>query len=144
MSFKIWVRQLLKRISVKYYRWERNNSIFRTVEETTDYEDTCMAICRNLIKNDKSKFAIAPLAEKKYIINEDLAIFVVIEDNKIEITNHVYHYEVKLNQKNTKRLHSMFNKKSDKIRLEYEAKIKSQVSFSLEEILKKVSKNQEV
>jgi hypothetical protein len=141
MKFKMWVRQFFKRISVKFNRWERQHSIFQTKEDVTDYENTCMSICRNLIKNSKSKFAIAPLSEKKYIINEDLGIFVVIQDFKIEITNHVYHYEVKLGKRNTERIHNMFNKKSDKIRLEYEAKIKSQVSFSLEEILKKVSKN---
>lgn len=139
MKIKVWVKQFFKRISVKYYRWERNHSMFRTTEETTDYEDTCMAICRNLIKNKDSKFAIAPLSEKKYIINESLGIFVVIQDFKIEITNHVYHYEVKLSKRNTDRFHSMFNKKTDKIRLDYETKIKSQVNFSLEEILKKVS-----
>lgn len=137
---KMWFRRFFKRIAVKYYRWERNHTMFQTSEETNDHEDTCMAICRNLIKNKTSKFAIAPLSEKKYIINEELGIFVVIQDFKIEITNHIYHYEVKLGKRNTERLHNMFNKKTDKIRLDYETKIKSQVSFSMEEILKKVTK----
>lgn len=138
MKLKMWFRRFFKRITVRFYRWERNHSLFQTSEEVTEYESTCMSICRQVMKNESSKFSIAPLSEKKYVINESLGVFIVIQDNKIEITNHVYHYEVKLQNRQAKRIHSMFNKKTEKIRLDYENQIKSQISNSLEQILNKV------
>lgn len=138
--FKKWLRQNFKRIKVKIIKWERSHMVFKTEAEPTHYEKTCAAICRKLINNKNSKFSIAPLSDKKYIINEQLGIFVVFQDSKFEITNHVYHYEVNMNHRTAERLHSLFNNKTETIRLEYENQIRSQITNSLQDILDKVSK----
>lgn len=135
-----WLRYRLKRIKVFFIKLERNHSIFKTDEEISDYEKTCSSICRRLINNKYSKFSIAPLSDKKYIVNENLGVFVVLQDANVEITNHVYHYEVKFNQRLAKRIHTLFDNKTEKIRLDYESQIKSQINSSLQGILKKVSK----
>jgi hypothetical protein len=134
-----WLRYKFKRIKVFFIKLERSHTFFKTESEISDYEKTCTAICRKMINNEFSKFSIAPLSDKKYIINEKLGMFIVLQETKLEITNHVYHYEVTLDQRSAKRLHTMFDNKTEKIRLEYENQIRSQISDSLLSILKKVS-----
>lgn len=134
-----WLRYRIKRLRVAFIKLERSNTLFKTEHPISDYEKTCAAICRRVINNEHSKFSIAPLSDKKYVINEPLGIFVVIQDTKLEITNHVYHYEVNLNHTTSRRIHNMFDNKTEKIRLEYENQIRSQISNSLQSILKKVS-----
>lgn len=138
---KNWLRYRLKRLKVFFIKIERSHSIFKTENNASEYEKTCATICRKLINNKYSKFSIAPLSDKKYVINEQLGIFLVLQDTNLEITNHVYHYEVKLNHVIAKRIHNMFDNKTEKIRLDYENQIKSQISNSLSGILKKVSEN---
>lgn len=134
-----WLRYRIKRLRVAFIKLERSNTLFKTEHPISDYEKTCAAICRRVINNEHSKFSIAPLSDKKYVINEPLGIFVVIQDTKLEITNHVYHYEVNLNNTTSRRIHKMFDNKTEKIRLDYENQIRSQISNSLQSILKKVS-----
>ena len=134
-----WLRDKVKRLKVFFIKLERSHTFFKTESEISDYEKTCTAICRKMINNEFSKFSIAPLSDKKYIINEKLGMFIVLQETKLEITNHVYHYEVTLDQRSAKRLHTMFDNKTEKIRLEYENQIRSQISDSLLSILKKVS-----
>ncbi len=67
-------------------------------------------------------------------------MFVVFQDQTVEITNHVYHYVVRLDGRDTNRLHNMYNNKTEKIRLAYEEKIKAQITNSLHKISEKVSK----
>lgn len=134
-----WLRYKFKKIKVFFIKLERSHTFFKTEHPVSNYEKTCATICRKITNNKNSKFSIAPLSDKKYIINEKLGIFVVIQDTKLEITNHVYHYEVNLNQTTSRRIHNMFDNKTEKIRLEYENQIKSQITNSLLGILKKVS-----
>lgn len=140
MNLRNWLRYRVKRMKVFFIKLEKNHSIFNTDMIPSEYEKTCAAICRKVMNNEHSKFSIAPLSDKKYVINEKLGIFVVLQDSKLEITNHVYHYEVGLNSRTAKRIHTLFDNKTEKIRLEYENQIRSQINNSLQEILEKVSK----
>jgi hypothetical protein len=135
-----WIRYKLKRVKVFFIKLERSHGLFKSEEPISEYEKTCASICRRLVNNEHSKFSIAPLSDKKYIVNENLGMFVVLQEDNVEITNHVYHYEVKFNQRMAKRIHTLFDNKTEKIRLDYESQIKSQISNSLQGILKKVSK----
>ena len=78
-----WLRYRIKRLKVSFIKMERNHSFFKTEHPISDYEKTCAAICRRVINNEHSKFSIAPLSDKKYVINEPLGIFVVIQDTKL-------------------------------------------------------------
>jgi hypothetical protein len=62
-----------------------------------------------------------------------------MEDSKIEITNHVYHYVVSLERRRIEKLNDFYNRKVDSQRLEYERQIISQVSNSLHDIFNKVN-----
>jgi hypothetical protein len=118
----------------------RNTNIINTERESNQYEKTCKAICRKLISHSESKFMIAPISSKRYIVNKTLGMFIVFEDNKIEITNHVYHYIVRLSDVEIDKLIDMFDRKTEQIRLKFEDEIMSQIKNSLSSILEKIEK----
>jgi hypothetical protein len=132
------LRRKIKRLKIRYLIWEKDSRFLKPEREKTEYEKICLSICRRLINHSGSKFSIAPISDKKYIINEELGMFVVFQDQTVEMTNHVYHYVVKLDGREANRLQNMFNSKTEKIRLAYEEKIKAQITNSLHKIYEKV------
>jgi hypothetical protein len=83
---------------------------------------------------------IAPISNKRYIVNKNLGIFILFEDNKIEITNHVYHYIVRLEEKEMVKLIGIFDRKTEEIRIRFEEEILSQIKNSLSSILERIEK----
>lgn len=138
MGFTKWLRRKVKKLKLRFYLWERGTKWFKPPEDILGYERTCTAICRKLITHNESKYTIAPLSEKRYIINKELDIFVVIAENRVEITNHVYHYIIRLSEKDITKLKRQFDAKVEQIRLDYESEIKSQINNTLSTILNKV------
>jgi hypothetical protein len=134
-----WLKRQLKRIKVKFYIWERGASWLKAPSELTGYERISCAIVRNMITHPDSKFTIAPLSGKRYIINKTLDIFVIMEDSKLEITNHVYHYVISLGGRDMEKLTKHFDKKVESQRLEYEDQIKSQITNTLQKIYDKIT-----
>ena len=84
------LKRWFKRLSVKTKRWFRNNPLNQK-RELTKNETICLSICRKLINHPESVFLIAPVSLKRYIKNEPLGLFVVLDDTQVSITNHVYH-----------------------------------------------------
>lgn len=135
---KNFLKRLWKRMYVKYTLWMQYRA-FRPKEEKTQNEAICTAICRKMISHEDSKFMIAPLSEKRYIKNATLNLFVVLEDRQVSITNHVYHYDVKLSDRDWYKLIRSYNEKTENLRMGYENEIKSQIVHSLSKILDKIS-----
>ena len=136
-----WLKRQIKRIKVKFYIWERGKSWLKTPSDVTGYEKISCAIVRKMINHPDSKFTIAPLSGKRYIINKTLDIFVIMEDSKLEITNHVYHYVISLGERDMEKLTNHFNTKVETQRLEYEDQIKSQITNTLHKIYDKITGN---
>ena len=81
------------------------------------------------------------MSGKRYIKNEPLDLFCILDHGTISLTNHVYHYDVVVNDRNWERLSKMYDGKVETIRQEYEDQIMSQIEHSLENIKNKI-KNQ--
>jgi hypothetical protein len=139
-KFRKWVRRKIKRLKVKYLIWSRGHKWFKTPEDITGYENITTAIIRKMINHSDSKFTIAPLSGKRYIVNKTLDIFVIMEDSKIEITNHVYHYVSTLGQRDVEKITKLYDTKVEDQRINYEDQIKSQISNTLQSIYDKISK----
>jgi len=127
------LRKLFRRLYVKWrlktkYKWLQNET---KISET---ETLCLSICRSMISHANSKFLIAPLSMVRYIKNEDLGLFVILDERNISITNHVYHYDVRVCQRDWDRITTMYDGKTEKIRKEYEDEIMTQIKFSLKNI----------
>ena len=99
----------------KFVIWHRYK-FFSQTSRLADNEKICTAICRKLINHENSKFLIAPLSGKRYIKNVVLGLFIVLDDRKISITNHVYHYDVVLSQRDWDKLVVSYDNKTEKIR----------------------------
>ena len=136
-KMKKLIKRLSKRLYVRWIQWNRANRSENEIK-IAETEKICMSICRNLITNSNSKFLLAPVSGKRYIKNSDLELFVILDDRNISITNHVYHYDVKVEDRNWFRLINMYDLKVEEIRLEYEQEIMSQIENSLTKIQKKV------
>ena len=132
-------RRMFLRMRVKLKVWGRNHDIIKTYQEDNGYEKKAMAICRKLINHEGSKFTIAPLSQKRYIVNKPLGLFIIIDYNKVEITNHIYHYVIHLNNRDASRIIRSFNDKVENKRIEYETEIKSNIQNTLNKILDKIT-----
>jgi len=102
----------------------------------------CIEICKKLIPNRDSKLTIAPLSNKRYIKNDNNEMFIVIQDRTISLINHVYSYNVFIeNDKLWSDIISCFDNELEKRRVELEDEIKSNIKHSLKSILDKVSRS---
>lgn len=137
-QMKRYFKRLFKRLGLKIYL--RFKSISRTDMSSVDANEIkSSAICRKLISHPDSIFLIAPLSHKRYIKNDSLGVFIVLSNNRINITNHVYNYDVNLSQTISDKLNNIFDRKVEALRLEFETEIKSQIKHSLTTILGKLT-----
>jgi len=67
--------------------------------EKSEYERDCIAICKKLISKEDTILLLTPISNKRYIRNEELQIFVILEGHNVKVINHVYSYTVFLEQK---------------------------------------------
>lgn len=136
-KIKKYISRMSKRLYVKWVQWNREGKT-KEQKKISETEKICVSICRNLITNPNSKFLLAPVSGKRYIKNSDLELFVILNDHNISITNHIYHYDVVVQDRNWYRLINMYDLKVESIRLEYETEIMSQIENSLSKIQHKV------
>jgi hypothetical protein len=138
---KTRVKRFFSRLKLKMYIWSKSPSrVVQTFqEESLSYEKTCFKICLKVINHKDTEFMIAPLSEKKYLKNEDMGIFITFANRRVEITNHVYNYNVKLNPRDWQRLVFIFDNETEKRRINYENEVNSQITNSLHNVLEKIS-----
>jgi len=116
------MRHFFKKTRLKIYLKFRG--ITRINMSTVDKNEVkSSAICRRLISHPDSKFLIAPLSHKRYIKNDPLGMFIVLSDNRINITNHIYNYDVSLNSGTSDKLNKMFDNKVELLRQYFETEI---------------------
>ena len=95
----------------------------------------CIDICKNLILKESSKLTIAPLSNKRYIKSDDKDMFIVIQDRTISLINHVYSYNVFIeNFKLYEEVLNIFDNELEKRRLVLEDEIRSNIKHSLKTI----------
>ena len=130
------IKQFARRSYVRYLNY--NRTMAEDNQKNSDTEKLCMSITRSLITNPESKFLLAPLSGKRYIKNENLEIFVILDRGTISITNHVYHYDVTVSNRNWQRIIGMYDNKVEGIRQEYEDEIMKNIEHSLSAIQNKI------
>jgi hypothetical protein len=115
---------------------------FDPTQPPKDEELYSIDICKKLIQCSPSKLTIAPLSNKRYIKNDDNDMFIVIQDRTISLINHVYSYNVFIeNDKLYNEVLTHFDNELEKRRLELEDEIRSNIKHSLKSILEKIIQN---
>ena len=135
------IKKIIKRLYTKLILSIKYTNTNSKLNET---EKVSLSICRNMISHESSKFLIAPLSGKRYVKNDDLGLFIILDGGTISITNHVYHYDVKLSDREWDRLIFLFDNKTEKIRQNYEEEIMKQIKFSLNNIQEKIKNLQNI
>ena len=135
------IKRFFKRLKLKFYLWSKKGEFIAPtyVEESSSYEKTCFQICLKVIKHPETKFMIAPMSNKRYVENKSMDIFITMYDNAIDLTNHVYHYNVKLGKRDWEIITFIFDSETEKRRLNYEDLINSQIKNSLHNVLERIS-----
>lgn len=131
------ILRLYKRFQVRLRRLSRSKAL-KTYEEVELHEKTAFKICLKLIKHEDSNFMIAPLSNKRYISNDNLSLFIIIDYGRVEITNHVFHYDVRLSNRDFERLLYLYNEEVEKRRIFTENEIKTNIKNTLDKIYEKI------
>ena len=85
---------------------------------------------------------LTPISGKRYIRSEKSEIFIILESHRVKIINHVYAYDVHMNDKSWNQIISLFDNEVEKRREEFEFQITSNIKSSLTKNCKrKVMKN---
>jgi hypothetical protein len=119
------------------------SSAMKTYEEVELHEKTAFKICVKLISDKDSDFMIAPMSQKRYIINEKLNLFIILDYDRVEITNHVFHYDVKLSKRDTERILYLYDTETEKRRSNTEMKVKENIKTTLVKVLDAINKQTE-
>lgn len=115
----------------------------RQYEKETDYYKETFGICHRLISNPASTLLISPISGKRYIKSDDSQIFIVIQKDTIDIVNHTYSYNIKVNGTNLyDRITRIFDAEVESRREDMETEIRKNVTHSLKSIYQNLTDEQ--
>ena len=138
MTLNQFIKHKISRLLFKYQRWVKRRPLDQTLDpESMDFQRTCFHICRKLLRQKDSEFLFAPISQKRIIKNERLGIYVTLQNQQAFVTNHVYHYNILMDPRTWERVNYLFNTQIESRRKSYESAIHSQITHSLNDILKK-------
>lgn len=110
-----------------------------TEQEKSVYERDCIAVCKKFINQPDSVMLLTPISNKRYIRSEKNEIFIILDSHRVKIINHVYAYDVHMNDKSWNQIISLFDNEVEKRREEFEHQITSNIKSSLQKIIKEKS-----
>ena len=107
-----YIKQKLKRRTVKKKLLELK--IFYDIVDPGRLADIndCKFIFRNVLRHTNSIYEIAPLSSHRIIENKKLGVFIILDDKKITIINHVCYYSnIPLTDRDWKKMSNMYDNK---------------------------------
>jgi len=131
-NFHVWRRRIQK-----IYIWivRKFDIDYSNRSELLPHEGDCVVLCKKLVKMRDSVILMTPLTDKRYIKNQRLQIYVIMQNQHVQIINNVHSYSVSLNQRSWKRLIDFYNVEMEERRLGFELEITSNIKHSLKTIL---------
>jgi hypothetical protein len=132
-NFRRWIQRSYIQIYRKFYLLQVGNT-----EEELANDSESVQICRKLIQAEDSVLLMAPLSEKRYLKNERLGIYIIIQGSVVQVINHIYSYTVVLSEKSKVKLVKYYDDAIEKRRQEFEKEITSNVKHSLKTILSEI------
>ena len=136
---KKFLIRIYKRLKVYLNKISRTSSM-KSYDEVELHEKTVFKICLKLISDKDSEFMIAPMSRKRFIMNETLNLYILIDYGRVEITNHIFHYDVRLSSRNYERITYLYDMEAEKRRSNTEMTIKSNIKNTLEKVYDAISK----
>jgi hypothetical protein len=130
-----YIKRKLKRRAVRKKILELKN-LYDIVDPNrlADIND-CKFIFRNTLKHPNSIYEIAPLSSHRLIENKKLGVFVILDNKKITIINHVCYYSnIPMSDRDWNKMTTMFDNKVQENRMRRIEQMKSQVEYSLSKL----------
>lgn len=128
-----------KRLYQKWWIKFKRQSVSEQNTVKSTFELEALKICRNLIHCSDVELLVCPDTGRKFIIYDQLQIKVIIEDNRIIISNHTYYYELSVSEYGIKSLTKVFNGNLRNTRDLLEKNIKANAKATLENIVTQTS-----
>lgn len=125
-------------------RWIQRNYIYfyrkffdldAMEKKNFEHEAEALQICKKLIKSEDSILLMAPISGKRFVKNEKMGIYIIIEGHIVKVINHIYSYNVYLGEKAWKKLINFYDDEIEQRRMKFEAEITSNIKHSLKNIL---------
>ena len=134
-----YIKRKLRRRAVKKKLLQLKNVYdFEDPGSLADMKD-CMFIFRNTLKHPNSSFEIAPISYHRIIENKKLGIFVILNNKKITVINHVCYYSnIPISDRDWNKMIKMYDNKVQKIRMNRISEMKSQVEHSLSKLKNRI------
>lgn len=130
----------IPRLLYKVYLFLKNK--FDHPKPISEEQIICFEICKKLIPLKDTKITSAPLSNKRYLKNDSLKMFVVIENRMASIINDSYRYDVYFEEdKYYFEIIHLIDKEQERKRVELEEEIKSNIEHSLKNILSNLDKH---
>ena len=126
------LRRHFQKTTIKFIK------ISRPKIEKSAYERDAINICRKLIAKSDSLLLLTPISNKRYIKNDKLGIFIILEGRSVQVINHVYSYTVFLDDKSWDKVSQIFDYEVESRREEFEKEITSNIRHSLQSISKSI------
>ena len=122
------------RLMFRVYLYLKNK--FDPKPPITEEERFCTEITKKLIEKDNSVLTLAPLSQKRFIKNDELSMFIMIDNRVINIINHIYSYTLVIEDSDSyQEILSNFDNKLDSIRISLETEFRTNIQSSLKNIL---------
>lgn len=103
-------------------------------------EKITIEICKKLLEDESSSLFLAPSTNKRFVVNKNRDMFIVIHEHTINLINHVYSYSIYVsNSQSYVDVVNKFDKVLDDERLKLEEEIKNNIQHSLSSILNKLT-----
>ena len=128
--------KIIKKLYIKWYKHSRKNDYILRSE----YEPIAINICRKAISFDSATLLICPKTGKRYVKNDILKNYIIIQPHQIDIINHTYQYNVPICLKTYSTVVNIFDGHVEERRQAMENDIRANVVYSLESIYNNLNK----
>ena len=122
-------RRFLQKQTLELFRY------LNTEQEKSIYERDCITICKKFIYQPDSVMLLTPISGKRYIRSEKNEIFIILDSHRVKIINHVYAYDVLMNDRSWNQLIELFDNEVEKRREDFEKQITKNIKTSLQKII---------
>lgn len=126
------IKRYFQKQGIKFYKILNSNL------EIDEQSRAAVLICHKLINKEESILLMSPITQKRYIKNDSDGLFVIINDNQLNIVNNMCNYSVFIQGRALKNIITKFDNEVEKRRQEMETEMRSNVKHSLTEIYKNI------
>ena len=101
-------RRFVQRQTLKAIRYVQSDY------EKSAYENDSISICKKLINQKDSILLLTPRSGKRYIKSESSDIFIILDNHRIKVINHIYAYDIHVTDKSWTKLMDYFDTEDGK------------------------------